>query len=115
MNHWRSWFSVFGIISVIFCISLLGFYFHAGYILGRFPTYGHPDPKTLANYGSYSPIILVTGNIWICSLPIWLIVTVTYVILKRKQVLWRPVLLSLLAQICAISAFLSRAMEWYAD
>lgn len=115
MNYWKVFFHAIAIVSIMFCISLLGFYFHAACILGKLPTYGQPDPKTLVIYGSYSPIILVTGNIWICSLPIWLIVTVTYVILKRKQVVWRPVLLSLLAQLCAISVLLSRAMKWFAD
>jgi hypothetical protein len=115
MNSWKACFHVTGIIPVLFCVSLLGFYFHAAYILGKFPTYGHPDPKTLGIYVIYSPMILVTGNIWICSLPIWLIVTATYVILKRKLVTWRPVILSLLAQICAIAVFLSTVSEWYAD
>lgn len=115
MKNWKTYFYGLGTIPLIFSISLLTFYFHAGLILGRLPRYNQPDPKELGIYFDYLPIISLTGNIWIYSLIFWLLLTVVYLIAKRKQIIWKPIIISALGQVCAISLFLSGVMEWYAD
>ncbi|RED48189.1 hypothetical protein [Seonamhaeicola aphaedonensis] len=115
MKSWKTYFYVLGIIPIIFSVSLLTFYFHAGLILGRLPRYNQPDPKELEIYFFYEPIINFTGNIWVFSLAFWLLSSVVYIILKRKQIVWKPILISALGQFCAISLFLSGVIEWFAD
>jgi hypothetical protein len=115
MKNWKTYFYILGSIPLIFSISLLTFYFHAGLILGRLPRYNQPDPKELEIYFDYHPIINLTFIIWIYSFIIWLILTVVYLIAKRKQILWKPIIISALGQVYGISLFLSEIMVWYAD
>lgn len=103
------------LISLIFIISLLSFYFHAAYVLGKFPSYGQPDPKELSFYVYYAPIIHLTLNTWLLSFIPWFIYTTVYVIAKRKQISWQPLIISALCHIGAIAIFLSGISEWFAD
>jgi len=115
MKYWRASVYGLGIIPLIFSISLLAFYFHSALIIGRFPTYGHPDPKSLGIYVLYSPIVYLASAIWMCSLILWLITIVAYIIAKRKQIIWQPVIIGLIAHVFAILLVLSRVMEWFVD
>lgn len=115
MKTWKTYFYGLGIIPLIFSISLLAFYFHAGLILGQLPRYNQPDPKELEIYFYYEPIINFTGNIWMFSLIFWLLLTVVYTIFKRKQIIWKPIIISALGHFCTILLFLSGVMEWFAD
>lgn len=56
-----------------FVVSIMSFYFHAGYLLGWLPGYNNPDPKELAIYGIYSPFVEWTLNLWGWSILIWMI------------------------------------------
>ncbi len=115
MNHWKKVFYILGLIPFIHSLSLLAFYFHAGYQLGCLPSYNQPDPKTLSLYSHYSPFIDVSGNLWVFSFFIWLILTIKYLISNWNHIKWTPILLSALAQACAIYLLLSKISEWYAD
>ena len=115
MKYWSTSIYGLGIIPLMFIISLLAFYFHAALIIGRFPTYGHPDPKSLEIYDIYSPIVHLASAVWLCSLILWLIIIVTYVITKRKQIIWKPVIMGFLAHVFATFLILSRVMEWFVD
>lgn len=115
MKSWKTYFYVLVTFPLIFSISLLTFYFHAGLILGRLPSYNQPDPKELGIYFYYHPIINLTGNIWILSFIIWLLSTVVYLIWKREKINWKPVIISILGQVWAILIVLSGIIEWYAD
>jgi hypothetical protein len=115
MKLWKSIFILLGIIPFGFIFSLLTFYFHAGYILGRLPIYDKPDPKFLSIYNLYAPWIDITGEVWLISLFIWLFIMVIYLIINRKSTSWKLLLYSSIGYIIAILLFLSGIMEWYSD
>lgn len=115
MKYWKISFYGLGIIPFVHLISLLSFYLHAGWILGYLPKYNFPDPKDLALYSVYSPIIYLTGLLWIYSLGFWLLLTTVYLIVKKEQFKWRPIIMSALGHLAAISLFFSGIVEWYAD
>lgn len=115
MKHWKIALYGLGIIPFVFFISLLSFYLHAGWILGYLPKYNLPDPKELALYSVYSPIIDLTGLIWIYSLALWFLLITVYLTVKKEQINWRPIIISTIGNIAAISLFFSKIVEWYAD
>lgn len=115
MKVWRVFLYLLGLIPWGFTISLLAFYLHAKAILGYFPKYSHPDPKELDIYNCYEPCIAFFGNLWICSILIWLILVICFFILNKKKILWLPIILGLIGQCCAIFLLFSRVMEWFAD
>ena len=104
-----------GLMPFGFALSLSAFYIHATNILGYFPRYNQPDPKELDIYICYEPVISLAGNLWICSVPIWLFLIAGYLIISRKNINWTPFVFSLIGQCCAILLFLSGIMEWFAD
>lgn len=115
MKYWKISFYGLGIIPSVHFISLVSFYLHAGWILGYLPKYNLPDPKELALYSVYSPIIHLTGLIWIYSLSLWLILITIYLIVKKEQINWTPIIISTIGHVAAISLFFSGILEWYAD
>lgn len=115
LNYWKIGFITNGILPLGFIISLMTFYFHASRILGRFPTYNQPDPQKLDIYKHYSGFIYRSGNIWILSLLVLIIMITAYWIVKRKRTNWRLVGLSSIGHLVAIILFLSGIMEWFAD
>jgi hypothetical protein len=86
MKYWKISFYGLGILQILFCVSMLTFYFHAALILGYLPKYNQPDPAELDIYKHYLPIITWSGNVWIVSFLFWFLLTITYLILKRKQI-----------------------------
>jgi hypothetical protein len=115
MKNWKITFIILGLIPYGFIISLLTFYFHAGIFLGRLPSYNQPDPKELSFYSSYYPFIQTTLEISLLTIFIWTAVSITYLILNRKSVVWRPVIHSSVGQAIAIVLFYSEIMNWYLD
>jgi len=98
--------------------SLFAFYVHASIILGKFPVYGNPDPKTLAIYAFYAPLVHGTGALWLYSMPVWLILSIGYAtsaIMNRRSVSWKPLVKVTLIHLLAIALFLSPIAEWFAD
>ena len=94
MKYWNIIFCILGILPLGFVIPILLFYFHAGQLLGRLPRYNQPDPKELDIYSDYSPLVDLTGKIWLISFPVWLILTITYLIFRRKHIQWTPIAIS---------------------
>jgi hypothetical protein len=115
MKIWNAVFYAFALFPLSFSISLLSFYFHAASVLGKFPSYGQPDPKELGFYGIYASAIHLSGNVWLFSFIPWLLFTVIYLVVKRKQISWKPLIISAVCQIGAVALFLSGVMEWFAD
>ena len=115
IKYWNWIIILFGLIPFGFIISILSFYFHAGHILGRFPSYCQPDPTDLTIYATYSPFIDITGGIWVVSLLAWPIVIIAYLFINRKNISWRLIISSVVGQIIAILLFSSKISEWYFD
>lgn len=115
MKIWKMIFYLLGLLPLGYIISMITFYLHTRVLLGFFPKYNQPDPKTLEIYQDYLPFINWTGNIWFVSLIIWIIMTITYIVLKRKKTNWRPLIFNALIQFCAIGLFVSGIGVWFAD
>ena len=115
MKVWKIVFYTIGLIPWTFIISLMAFYFHAGQLLGHLPKYDQPDPRKLSIYNDYSPYVDLTGAIWLFSLIAWILLVVTYLVAKRKNIDWTPVLISGIGHLFGILLFMSGVMEWYGD
>ncbi len=115
MKYWKLAFLVLGILPLTFATSILSFYFHAGQILGRLPSYNTPDPKDLEIYSDYSPIIDLLGQIWAYSFIVWIIVSIVYMIIKRNKINFKPIIISAIGQIIVLIIFFSEIIKWYAD
>ena len=115
MKYWNIIFCILGILPLGFVIPILLFYFHAGQLLGRLPRYNQPDPKELDIYSDYSPLVDLTGKIWLISFPVWLILTITYLIFRRKHIQWTPIAISGALQLLGIIILLSGIFQWYID
>jgi hypothetical protein len=115
MKYLKAMIITLGIIPYGVIISLLTFYFHAGSILGRLPTYSNPDPKELPVYDTYYQVIETTGEVWFYSLFVWLILVPVYLIVSRKNISWKPVLFSIIGQVAGVILFLSEITNWYMD
>ncbi len=114
-NFWKLLFIVLGIIPFGFIIPLLTLYINACIELGYYPTYNNPASNHLFVYKYYSPIINSSGEMWICSLLIWVLISIIYIIIKRKNIKWKLILFSSIGQVLAIILFLSGIMEWFMD
>lgn len=115
MNYWKIIFWILGILPVGFVVSITSFYFEAGQILGRLPYYDHPDPKNLSIYADYSPYVDWTAEIWLASFPLWILLTIIYLIVNKKNLQWAPIVISGTLQVLGISILLSGIFEWYID
>ncbi len=115
IRYWKYLFYVLGIIPLGYITSLLSFYIYSRIKLGYLPRYNFPDPKTNENYQEFLPVITITGNIWVVSLPVWIILIVVYLIMNRKHINRRPVIISSITQVCALGFLFSGIVEWFAD
>ncbi|NJX16519.1 hypothetical protein [Tamlana crocina] len=98
-----------------FSITLLTFYFHAGIVLGKLPKYNQPDPKTLEFYENYEMLISFFGNLWVITALLWLLLALIYLFKNRKNIFWKPIVISAFAQGLAIAILFSEITEWFAD
>lgn len=115
MNIRKAIFYLLGILPWTFILSLLSFYIHASYMLGRTPTYAHPDPGQLSVYSFYGPLINSTSILWLYSLLVWFCFTVAYIFRKRKDLDMKPIGLGFISQITAFFLFISEINHWYMD
>ncbi|TGV00732.1 hypothetical protein [Flavivirga rizhaonensis] len=115
MKIWNKIFFGLGIIPYCFILPILTFYFHAGKILGHLPSYNQPDPKTLEIYATYSPVVNLTTLTWFYSFVIWLVISIIYLIIFRKNIYWKPLKLSAVGQLIALGIVFSGILEWYID
>ena len=111
----KTGFVINGLIPFGFIFFLMTFYFHAAAILGSFPVYNQPDPKKLDIYYDYIGLITISGNIWVYSLLIFLLMIVLVLISKRRKTDWRLIGLSSIGHIIAILLLFSGIVEWFAD
>jgi hypothetical protein len=115
MKIWKIILYILGLIPWTFIASIMAFYFHAGKILGRPPIYDRPDPKELGIYKDYAPFVDWTCDIWLWSFFVWFLLVIAYLIIKRKEIEWAPVVVSATGQIFAIILLFSGVFEWYID
>ncbi len=115
MKIWKILLYVLGVIPWAFTISLMAFYFHAGRVLGHSPSYNQPDPKELDIYMDYAPFIDVSVDIWLWSFVAWFMLSIVYLIVKRKDIQWAPIIIPAIGQFIAILLLLSGVFEWYID
>ena len=115
MRNWKVIFYILGTIPWTFIVSLLAFYFNAEKVLGYFPRYAYPDPKSLSIYEDYSPFINWTIGIWIISFLAWLLLVIVYIALKRNNTKWKLIIVSGIGHSCGILLFLSEITNWYLD
>ena len=101
--------------ALVFSVSILVFYFHASRIVGHLPTYGNPDPKQLEIYQNYSPTLNLTLSIWFYSFLVWLILLIIYIVKNRKELNYKPIIITLVVQIIPFIIFFSTIFEWYVD
>ena len=114
-EHWEKTILVLGFFPLGFIISLLMFYFHAGFVLGHLPSYNFPDPKELSLYLIYHKIIIISTYIFLFSLAGWLTIILWYILNYRKNILWNALFLSAFIHISAIVLFCSDIFEWFMD
>ena len=106
---------LFTLISLFPLLPLLVFYFHAAIVLGRFPRYNQPDPKQLAFYDLYSPIIDFATSVWFYSLLPWLVFLAAFIHINKTSTRWVSVQSSVIGQLIGILFLLSQIMDWYMD
>lgn len=115
MKLWSAYLYVLGLFALLYVVSLLGFYFNAALILGKFPVYGNPDPKELSFYWVYAPIVILTGSLWLFTIMPWFFSVGIYLVVKRNEIDWKTIILSAICQIGAIALLFSGISEWFAD
>jgi hypothetical protein len=115
MKYWKIELLVLGLIPFGFTISLLAFYFHAGKLLGHLPSYDNPDPKDIAVYGFYQPIIITSFNIACYAFCAWLASVIVYLVVNRKQIAWLYLLGSATGPVIAFLLLRSDIFEWFLD
>jgi hypothetical protein len=106
---------VTGISSLGYICSILTFYFHARSIVGHFPTYGYPDPKELHIYDAYDKFISPAFGIWVICFLSWILLTICYVVISKKNLTTKHILFSAAGHMVAILITLSQIFEWYVD
>ncbi|MES2617300.1 MAG: hypothetical protein V4613_05445 [Bacteroidota bacterium] len=115
MKIWKIIFYTLGVIPWSFIVTLMSFYYEAGNILGHAPTYDNPDPGELSIYKNYAPYIDFTAEVWLYSLILWIILCIVYIIAKRKEIQWTPIVISGIGQFWGIRLLFSDIFVWYID
>ncbi len=115
MKIWKIGFYILGLIPWSFIILLMTFYFVAWNFLGYRPIYDYPDPGQLYNYVTFAPYIITTGIMWAYSFLVWLPYTIIYLIVDRKEIKWKPVVISTMSQLATIIMYFSGIVEWFMD
>lgn len=114
-NYWKAAFWVLGIIPLGFILSILSFYFHASWELGHLPHYNYPDPKQLTIYNVHAPFIDPAIELWFVSFLAWILLVPIYLLMRRKNRMWKPIAWSALSQFIAVLILLSEVFAWYVD
>ena len=107
-------FLLFFATAFSFATSLLSFFVHSWIILGYAPNYDHPDPKELPIYTIYSPIIELTGNVWIFSFPVLLIFAMFYSGKRTININWKWIASAFFMHLISFVVFCF-LFEWYLD
>jgi hypothetical protein len=115
MNTWSLLLYLLGTLPLGFSISLMSFYFHAAVVLGKFPSYGHPDPKELSFYWVYAPVVYFTGSVWMYSFVFWLLLVIVYLLHGNRPIKWKPIVIGTFCQISVVSMFVSGILMWFVD
>lgn len=104
-----------GISSLAFIIPVFLFYYHAKRILGYFPYYNNPDPKTLPFEKNYEPYINYGFIFWGLCLLLWLITSIALMLINRNKIIYKPILPGIFFHLLSINLLFSDIMEWIFD
>lgn len=104
-----------GFSSLFYSISILIFYIHASVILGWLPTYANPDPADLTICKYYYGVVSFAFTVWIFFFLGWLVLSLIYILVTRKQIDWRPLFFTVVTHIISIMITLSPIFEWFID
>lgn len=111
---WKISFYALGIAPLVFCITLLAFYFHTAYVIGHLPIPSYNDPKNLEElYRYYSPIISYSAIPTFYLFPVWLVCTIFYYIKNRRLFSWLPIVFSSSLYLMVILIIYSKIFDWF--
>ena len=104
-----------GIFPLSFILSLLGFYFHAGIVLGHLPISSLNDPKNFTFYDYYAYAILFSFTATIFSFLAWILISIYYSKRSKENLDLKPIIISLSLFIFCVILFFSKITEWFGD
>ncbi|MBC7494765.1 MAG: hypothetical protein H7221_07135 [Flavobacterium sp.] len=104
-----------GILPLSFIVSLLGFYFHAGIVLGHLPISSINDPKNFIFYEYYAYPILFSFTGSVFSFLAWILVSIFYSKTNKENLDLKPIIITLSLFIFCVILFLSKITEWFGD
>ncbi len=114
-KYWKIVFYGAGFFPLTFIITIFTFYFHTAAILNHLPIPSLNDPKNLEIYSFYSPIIyfffFITGYL----IPVWILVSIIYLIKHFREPFWRPWVVASLIYLFAIGLIFTDVISWFLD
>ena len=108
-------FAMSVIIPWTLLFSVITFYLHASFVLGRYPTFSNPDPKDLKLYSFYGTIINPLLFVWGWTFFIWLIALIIFLQNNSWKDHIRKLIFAIVGHILCIILFFSSIMDWYLD
>ncbi len=111
----KVFYTVSTIIAWTFSLSLILIYLQATCILGHFPSYGAPDPKSFSFYDTYESIITMIGNVWLITFILWIIFTSIFLYSHHTYLKSKVFMFGLCGQILVAFVLFSRIVEWWID
>ena len=117
MKYWRNTFLAIGLIPMLFSLFLIAFYIHARIALGYFPRYDMPDPKALAFYYCYAPVIYITLiPTYLILDPLWIVLILIFVLSRlRKEKYDKFILFSSIGIVLSCILYVCGIIEWFVD
>lgn len=104
-----------GYMPYFFVFSLLLFYFHTAFLLGKLPQPSIDDPKNFEIYQFYESIIIISASIVIYTFVIWMFLSIYF---DRKYYFkFHKIhfILIFLGYLFSGMLFFSKIMTWFAD
>lgn len=104
-----------GLVPFGFIISIMIFYLATYDAVGYTPSYNHPDPNSLSWAEPFQSTVADWGGLWIMSLIAWIVMCIITAFITRKNLLWKPIVITLTGHLIAIWILLGPIGEWFAD
>jgi hypothetical protein len=113
MKFLNSAIYILGAIPALYTFSLFTYYLYLEKIVGHI--FHNSQPVPFDNQNILVDMIMRFGLAWIFTIIIWLVLSVTLIILTRKNSMWRPILITLLCHLAAILISISGILDWLID
>ena len=104
-----------GIFPLSFIFSLLGFYFHAGIVLGHLPISSLNDPKNFTFYEYYAYLIIFSFTATLFSFLVWILISIYYSKRNIENLDLKPIIITFSLFILCLILFFSKITEWFGD